>query len=63
MKGDIASAIALVNFDPTRSEHFRSSNNVRRFSVAAQRDDGRVLKQEEHIADASLFPKRDQLLL
>jgi hypothetical protein len=63
VKGDIASAIAIEHLNATLGKQFRRRDNVIRLGVAAQGDDGRVLKQEEYIADASFFAKRDQLLL
>jgi hypothetical protein len=63
VEGDIAAAVALEELDAASDKGFGGSEDVGGFGVAAESDDGRVLDQEEDVADLFLFAQIDQLLL
>jgi len=59
----VAPSIALEHLYAALSELFGRGNDVGRFRVASQGDDGRVLEQEENVADLALFAEIDEPLL
>ena len=63
MVGDVAAAINLVEGDAAAGQHFVGGKNIGSSGVTAQRKHGRVLKQEQHIADAPLLAQGDEFLL
>lgn len=63
MKCDIPATVAFEHFNAAPHQAFRRSQNIRRFRISAERDDGRVLKQQNNIANATVFAQRNQLFL
>jgi hypothetical protein len=63
MKRNVAPAIALENLHPASRQGFGRSEHVSSLSVASKGNDGRVLEEEEGVADLSRFAMFDQTLL
>src|ERR1700733_15887715 len=63
VEGYVAAAVAFEDLDAALGKQFRRRDHVFRFRVAAERDHGRVLEQEQNIADLLLLTQSDQLLL
>src|ERR1700686_2504629 len=63
MKSNIAAAIALEDLNAAGSKLFGRSEHVDSFRVASKRDDGRVLKQQQHVADLPRLAQFDELPL
>ncbi len=61
--GDIAAAVDFVEGDAARSEHLVGGENIGAVGVAPQREHGRMLEQQQRVADAFLLAQRDELLL
>ena len=61
--GDVAAAIDLVQGDAAAGQQLVGGENVGAAGVAAQREHGRVLEQQKHVADAALLAQSDQLFL
>jgi hypothetical protein len=59
VEGDVASAVAFVQFYATGFQEFRGRYYIRGFRVAAQRDYGLVFEQEEDVADLFFFAESD----
>ncbi len=52
--GHVAAAVDLVERDAARGQQLIGGKNVGAAGVAAQREHGRVLQQQQHVADAAL---------
>ena len=63
VKRNIPAAIALEQLDAASRQHFGRSEHVGGFGVAAERDDGRVFEEQQHVADLSRLAPIDQFLL
>ena len=63
VKRNIPAAIALEQLDPASRQHFGRSEHVGGFGVAAERDDGRVFEEQQHVAGLSRLAPIDQLPL
>ena len=63
MIGNVAAAIDLVQRDAACGQHFVGGKNVRSLGVPPQREHGRVLKQQKHVAHAALLAQRDKFFL
>ena len=61
--GDVAAAIDLVELDAALREEFIAGENVGAVGVAAKREDGRMLEQQQRVADEVLLARGDDLLL
>ena len=61
--GDVAAAVDLVEGNAARSEQLVGGENIGAVGVAPQREHGRMLEQQQRVADAFLLAQRDQLLL
>jgi hypothetical protein len=60
MECNIPAAIALEHLNPASRQHFGRSEHVGSLGVASKRNDGRVLQQQEQIADLSSLAQFDQ---
>ena len=61
--GDVAAAVDLVERDAARGQKLVRRQDICALGVAAQREHGRMLEQQKHVADAAFGAQRDQLLL
>ncbi len=61
--GDVAAAVDLVEGDAARGRATRRRREVGAVGVAAEGEHGRVLEQQQHVADAALRAQRDQFFL
>ena len=60
VKRNIPAAIALEHLDAASGQHFGRSEHVGSLGVASERDDRRVLEQQQHVADLSRLAQIDQ---
>ena len=63
MKRHVAAAVAFEDFYAAEGQLLSRQQDVCRFGIATQRDDWRVLEQEQYVADAAGFAEFDQFLL
>src|SRR5437868_1146920 len=63
MERHIPATIALKHLNSALGKLFRRSDHVRSFCIAAQRDDWRMLKYQQHIANLPRFTQLNQPLL
>ena len=63
MESHVAAPVGFEQFYASLFKKFGRGNYVRRLRVAAERDDWRVFKQEQHVADFFLLAKINQFLL
>src|SRR5438876_7281877 len=63
MKGHISPSVAFEDLNSALGKEFRRRNNICRFGVSTQSDDGRVLKQEQRVTNAGVLAERYQLFL
>ena len=63
--GDVAAAAGFVHLDAARRERLRRRQDVRAAAVAAdaEREDGRMLDEQQQVADAAGAPLLDQRAL
>jgi hypothetical protein len=59
----IASPVGPVKFDPGAGQHFRAGQEVFLVAISADRDDMRMLDDQELVSDLTGFAARDQSLL
>ena len=61
--GDLAAAVGLVDLDALASEQFIAGEDVRARGVAAERENGRMLHEEQRVADSAGLARGDDLVL
>ena len=63
MVGDVAAAVDLVDLDAALGEEIVGREDVGASGVAAEGEDGRVLEEEERVADGTCLACCDDLVL
>jgi hypothetical protein len=59
MKSNVPAAIAFEEFDASLAKNIGRRDNVRCFRIATQRDDWRMLEEQEDVADLFFFAQGD----
>ncbi len=60
VEGYVAAAVTFKNLNACGAKLFRRRQNIGRIGIPAQGDDGRMLKQQQHVSDASRLSHLDQ---
>ena len=63
VESNVAAAVALEDFNPALGKEFGRREDIFRFGIAAEGNDGRVLEKKNNVADAGFFAERDELFL
>jgi hypothetical protein len=63
VEGNVAAAVAFEKLDAALGKEFGRGDYVCGFRIAAERDNRRMFKQQQHVADFFFLAQSDQLLL